>query len=59
MILGGMGRRSSITYNRMGVGSMTDEEVETAWRGRVGRMTDLLEHVSQPETNRASPGPGG
>jgi DNA-binding transcriptional ArsR family regulator len=35
------------------------DELETAWRGRVDRMADLLAHVPEPEKNRPSTGDGG
>jgi DNA-binding transcriptional ArsR family regulator len=34
------------------------DEVETAWRGRVDRMADLLAQVPQPEKNKLSMGHG-
>jgi DNA-binding transcriptional ArsR family regulator len=35
------------------------DELETAWRGRLDRMADLLAQVPQPETSRPSAGGGG
>jgi DNA-binding transcriptional ArsR family regulator len=35
------------------------DELETAWRGRVDRMADLLAQVPERETNSPSPGHGG
>jgi DNA-binding transcriptional ArsR family regulator len=35
------------------------DELETAWRGRVDRMADLLGQVPQPERNEPSKGHGG
>ena len=35
------------------------DELETAWRGRVERMADLLARVPQPEKNKPSTGHGG
>lgn len=35
------------------------DELETAWRGRVERMADLLAQVPQPETTKPSTGHGG
>jgi DNA-binding transcriptional ArsR family regulator len=35
------------------------DELETAWRGRVERMADLLAQVPQPERNTPSTGRGG
>jgi DNA-binding transcriptional ArsR family regulator len=34
------------------------DELETAWRGRVQRMADLLAHVPEPEKRRPSTGHG-
>lgn len=34
------------------------DELETAWRGRVDRMADLLEQVPQPDGGKASTGDG-
>jgi DNA-binding transcriptional ArsR family regulator len=34
------------------------DELESAWRGRVDRMADLLAHVPQPETSAPSTGHG-
>jgi DNA-binding transcriptional ArsR family regulator len=35
------------------------DELETAWRGRVDRMADLLAHAPQSESSRPPGGPGG
>jgi DNA-binding transcriptional ArsR family regulator len=35
------------------------DELETAWRGRVDRMADLLAQVPQPEQSEPSMGHGG
>jgi DNA-binding transcriptional ArsR family regulator len=35
------------------------DELETAWRGRVDRMADLLAQVPQSERNKPSTGHGG
>jgi DNA-binding transcriptional ArsR family regulator len=35
------------------------DELETAWRGRVDRMADLLAQVPQPERHKPSKGHGG
>jgi DNA-binding transcriptional ArsR family regulator len=35
------------------------DELETAWRGRVERMADLLAHVPQPDGTEPSTGRGG
>jgi DNA-binding transcriptional ArsR family regulator len=35
------------------------DELETAWRGRVDRMTDLLAQLPQPEQRTPSTGQGG
>ena len=35
------------------------DELETAWRGRVDRMADLLAQVPQPEQRKPSAGHGG
>ena len=35
------------------------DELETAWRGRVDRMADLLAQVPQPGTHEPSTGHGG
>jgi DNA-binding transcriptional ArsR family regulator len=35
------------------------DELETAWRGRVDRMADLLAQVPGPEKNKPSMGHGG
>jgi DNA-binding transcriptional ArsR family regulator len=35
------------------------DELETAWRGRVDRMADLLAQVPPPEQNNPSEGHGG
>jgi DNA-binding transcriptional ArsR family regulator len=35
------------------------DELETAWRGRVERMADLLAHVPQPERDTPSTGHAG
>jgi DNA-binding transcriptional ArsR family regulator len=35
------------------------DELETAWRGRVDRMPDLLAQVPRPEEDRPSRGHGG
>ena len=35
------------------------DELETAWRGRVDRMADLLAQVPQPEKDQPSTGHGG
>jgi DNA-binding transcriptional ArsR family regulator len=35
------------------------DELDSAWRGRVSRMADLLAQVPQPEPNKPSTGHGG
>jgi DNA-binding transcriptional ArsR family regulator len=45
--------------NAVGRARRVLEELETAWRGRVDRMADLLAQVPQPEAKQPSPGSGG
>jgi DNA-binding transcriptional ArsR family regulator len=45
--------------NAVGRARRVLEELETAWRGRVDRMADLLARVPQPEEKQPSPGSGG
>jgi DNA-binding transcriptional ArsR family regulator len=45
--------------NAVGRARRVLEELETAWRGRVDRMADLLAQVPQPGEKQPSPGSGG
>ena len=50
------GREQLVRTDRRGVGRARRvlDELETAWRGRVERMADLLAQVPQPEDNKPS-----
>jgi DNA-binding transcriptional ArsR family regulator len=55
------GREQLVRTDRDAVGRARRvlDELETAWRGRVDRMADLLAQVARPEANRPSAGHGG
>ena len=55
------GREQRVRTNPDAVGraGRVLDELETAWRGRVDRMADLLAQVPQPETSKPSAGAGG
>jgi DNA-binding transcriptional ArsR family regulator len=52
------GREKLVRADRDGVARARRalDELETAWRGRVERMADLLAHVPQPDANKSSTG---
>jgi DNA-binding transcriptional ArsR family regulator len=52
-------RAGLVTKERRGRARRVLDELETAWRGRVDRMADLLAQVPQPEKNEPSTGHGG
>jgi DNA-binding transcriptional ArsR family regulator len=53
------GREQLVRTDPDAVGRARLDQLETAWRGRVDRMADLLAQVPEPEKDKPSMGHGG